>query len=116
MKTIRAISLMLIIMMALSTTAQEEQKTKEITIKSSVVCEMCKERIEHDMAFEKGVKEVTVNLKTKEIDITYRTDKTNPDKLRTAISKIGYDADDVEAEAKAYAKLPRCCKKDVAPH
>jgi len=116
MKTIKAISLMLIIMLALSATAQEEQKTKEITIKSSVVCKMCKERIEHDMAFEKGVKEVTVNLKEKEIDITYRTDKTNPDKLRTAISKIGYDADDVEAEAKAYAKLPRCCKKDVAPH
>lgn len=107
---------MLIIMLALSATAQEEQKTKKISIKSSVVCKMCKERIEHDMAFEKGVKEVTVNLKEKEIDITYRTDKTNPDKLRTAISKIGYDADDVEAEAEAYDKLPRCCKKDVAPH
>ena len=116
MKTFRAISLMLIIMLAFSATAQEEQKTKEITIKSSVVCDMCKDRIENDMAFEKGVKAATVNLKTKEIDITYRTDKTNPDKLRTAISKIGYDADDVEAESKAYAKLPRCCKKDVAPH
>ena len=116
MKTLKIISIITIILVSLPGIAQEEQKTKKITIKSSVVCDMCKERVEHDMAFEKGVKSVTVNLKTKEIDITYRTDKTDPDKLREAISKIGYDADDVEAEPKAYAKLPRCCKKDVAPH
>ncbi len=116
MKTLKFISIIAIILVSIPGMAQEETKTKEITIKSSVVCKMCKERVEHDMAFEKGVKEVTVNLETKEIDITYRPDKTTPDKLRLAVSKIGYDADDVEADQKAYDKLPRCCKKDVAPH
>jgi cation transport ATPase len=97
--------------------AQDKKKeTKEITIKSSVVCDMCKERVENDMAFEKGVKAVSVNLKTKEVTVTYRADKTDPDKLRKAVSKIGYDADDVEADPKAYAKLPACCKKDAPPH
>lgn len=116
MKTIKIITLIAIVMFSVAGMAQEQDNTEKITIKTSVVCKMCKDRVEHDMAYEKGVKEVTVDLETKEVTISYRTDKTNPDKLREAISKIGYDADDVEADEKAYEKLPKCCKKDAAPH
>jgi copper chaperone CopZ len=93
-----------------------EPKEKKIEIQTSAVCGMCKERIESNMAYEKGVKSVELDKKTKIVTITYRTDKTNPEKLRKAISELGYDADDVEANTKAYAKLPACCKKDVEPH
>ncbi len=97
--------------------AQEaEPKEKEIKIQTTAICGMCEERIESNMAFEKGVKSVELDDKTKIVTITYKTDKTDPKKLREAISKLGYDADDVEADPKAYAKLPACCKKDVAPH
>ena len=116
MKIVKFIIIIAMVIGSVPGMAQEEKKTKEITIKSSVVCKMCKERIEHDMAFEKGVKSVNVRLKEKEIDIVYRPDKTTPEKLRIAVTKIGYDADDLEADPKAYEKLPRCCKKDVAPH
>jgi cation transport ATPase len=117
MKTIRILSIIAVVLISLPGMAQDKKKeTKEITIKSSVVCDMCKERVENDMAFEKGVKAVSVNLKTEEVTVTYRADKTDPDKLRKAVSKIGYDADDVEADPKAYAKLPACCKKDAPPH
>jgi copper chaperone CopZ len=101
------------------TTAQDQEKTKkteEIVIHTSAVCGMCKERIEHDLAFEKGVKGVELDNETKDVTVQYNPKKTDADKIRIAISKIGYDADDVEAEPKAYAKLPACCKKDVAPH
>lgn len=93
-----------------------EPKEKEIKIQTSAICGMCEERIETNMAFEKGVKSVELDDKTKIVTITYKTAKTDPDKLRKAISKLGYDADDVEADPKAYAKLPACCKKGVAPH
>jgi copper chaperone CopZ len=94
----------------------EEPTEKEIKIQTSAVCSMCEERIEGNMAFEKGVKSVSLDDETKIVTITYKTAKTDPDKLRKAISKLGYDADDVEADPEAYAKLPACCKKDVAPH
>ncbi|RLD35990.1 MAG: MerP protein [Bacteroidetes bacterium] len=93
-----------------------EPKTKEIKIQTSAICGMCEERIESNMAFEKGVTSVELDDKTKIVTITYRTAKTDPKKLREAISKLGYDADDVEADPKAYAKLPACCQKGVAPH
>lgn len=95
---------------------EKEKKTKTIEIKSTVVCGMCEERIIKDMAFEKGVKDVKVDLETKIITITYKTEKTDEKTLKKAITKIGYDADEMPADEKAYEKLPACCKRDVDPH
>ena len=96
--------------------AEKKKEIKEIQIMTTAVCGMCEDRLEHNMKFEKGVTAVDLDLPSKIITINYRTDKTNPDKLRKAISEIGYDADDVPANQKAYEKLPACCKKDVEPH
>lgn len=112
------IALFAIILISQSSVMAEKKKkeVKEINIQTSAVCGMCEERLEHNMKFEKGVIFVDLDPETKKLQIKYRADKTNPDKLRKAISKIGYDADDVLADQKAYDKLPACCKKDVAPH
>jgi mercuric ion binding protein len=96
--------------------AQASKNPGELKIKSSVVCGQCKDRVESGMVYEKGVKEVTVDLKTKEVTVKYNPSKTTPDELRAALSKLGYDADDVKADKKAYDKLPACCKKDAAAH
>jgi len=119
MKTMIRFIMLMVFAIGLNTgmqAQQEEPKEKEVKIQTSAICGMCKERIEGNMAFEKGVKSVSLDDETKIVTITYKTDKTDPDKLRKAISKLGYDADDVDADPKAYAKLPACCKKDVAPH
>ena len=119
MKTMIKIILVLAMIPAWSgnTWAQQtEPKEKEIKIQTSAVCGMCKERIETNMAFEKGVKSVELDEETKEVTITYKTAKTDPDKLRKAISKLGYDADEEAADPEAYEKLPECCKKDAEPH
>ncbi|MBW6459899.1 MAG: heavy-metal-associated domain-containing protein [Bacteroidales bacterium] len=85
-------------------------------IKTSAVCGMCKERIEGNIAYEKGVKKVDLDDETKIVTIGYNPRRTDPDKLRKAISKLGYDADDVEADQAAHDKLPKCCQKGNEPH
>ncbi len=119
MRTIIKLSFLIFLYFGLAENVQAQEvalKEKEINIQTSAVCGMCEERIETNMAYEKGVKSVELNDETKIVTITYKSAKTNPKKLRKAISKLGYDADDVEADPKAYAKLPPCCKKDAAPH
>lgn len=96
--------------------AQEKSKTETIAIKSSVVCGMCEERVKKELAFEKGVTDIQVNLKEKLITVEYKPNRTDVEKIKKAITKIGYDADDLPADAKAYEKLPSCCKRDVEPH
>ena len=109
MKTIKNITGILVMFVLFSFTGKE---TKVIDIKTSTVCEMCKERIERDLVFEAGVKSVKVDLTTKTVSVKYRTDKTDPDKIRKALSNLGYWADDVPANEEAWKKLPACCKDE----
>ncbi|HOI00222.1 MAG TPA: heavy-metal-associated domain-containing protein [Bacteroidales bacterium] len=96
--------------------AQKAPKQAEIIIQTSAQCGMCKDRIEHELAFTKGVKYANLDLETKKVTVRYATSKTNPEALRLVISKIGYDADEVAADPVAYEKLPACCKKGGHDH
>ena len=91
---------------------KKADKYSEIKIKTSAQCDMCKETIEKALAFEKGVKNSDLNVDTKVCTVKYDATKTTTDKIKIAISKAGYDADDVKADPKAYNKLSPCCKKD----
>jgi periplasmic mercuric ion binding protein len=92
------------------------EKNVEIKIKTSAVCGMCKDRIEQGLAFEKGIKDVSLNVETKIATVKYNPGKIAPDEIRKMISKLGYDADSVAADKTAYEKLPKCCKKDAPKH
>ncbi len=107
-------SMLLFVLMLFSAPAfSQDKKEATIKIKTSAVCEQCKDRIEKSLAFEKGVKKAMLDVDTKIVTITYNPSKTTPDDLRKTISKLGYDADNVAKDKAAYAKLPSCCKKDT---
>ena len=119
MKTkITTLFIVFLLMAGVSSFAQSEKESKyeTVTIKTSAVCQQCKDRLEHDMAFEKGVKSVVLDLETKELTVTFKRGKNSKENLKKAVTKIGYDADELIAEQKAYDNLPECCKKDAAPH
>jgi len=99
-------------------TNPEEQSSKydTVQIQTSAVCGMCKDRIEHDMSFEKGVKSVELDSETKVLTVVYKKGKTTVKDLKVALTKIGYDADEMVADQKAHDRLPACCQKDVEPH
>jgi periplasmic mercuric ion binding protein len=99
-----------IILISNATTAQNP-KTVDLEIKTSAQCSMCKETIEKAMAFEKGVVKYELVVETKTLKVTYKPAKTNPETIRKAVSAVGYDADEVVADPKAYANLADCCKK-----
>ncbi len=106
----------LTILAVLAATIHLFAQSDTIKIKTSAVCEMCKTKIEHDLNFEKGIKSAILDVESKEVTIVYNTKKTTPDKLRKAITLIGYDADQMPADEKAYNKLHDCCKKDGHSH
>jgi mercuric ion binding protein len=101
---------LILLILATAITSLVNAQTDTLVVKTSVICEECKERIEHDLSFEKGVKSNIVNLDTKEVTVVYNSAKTDPQKIRLAITKIGYDADTLKADEKAFNKLPLCCR------
>lgn len=91
---------------------QAKKGLQTVTISTPTVqCEMCKDRIEKYMTREEGVSKVNVDYKKKQTKVTFYSERTNIENVKTAIANAGYDADDVTANEEAYEKLPKCCKK-----
>lgn len=75
------------------------------------VCESCAGKMETDLYYVKGVKLVEYNENDMTITVKYKAKKTTPEKIRVAISKLGFTADDIPADSSAYENLDSCCKK-----
>ncbi|GAB3574915.1 hypothetical protein GCM10027578_38250 [Spirosoma luteolum] len=94
--------------------APRDDRDKEVKLKTSAICGMCKARIERNLSFEKGVKEADLDVKSKVVTIKYNPAKTDVARLKANISKTGYDVEEVAADPVGYNKLPSCCKKESA--
>ena len=97
--------------------AQKQKTVETAVIKTAIycdhckVCETCGPKFEKTLLKEKGVQMVTLDEIAMTIKVVYNTKKTSLDAIRQAISKLGYDADNVKADAVAYEGLDGCCKK-----
>lgn len=91
MKTIRLISLMLLVCaMSVPAQAQSKKKKEEVTFLVSMSCENCQKKIEKNIAYEKGVDDLTIDLENKTVTIQYNPKKTAPDKLKKALESLGF--------------------------
>lgn len=111
---------MLIFSMAIALVSfgvQAQNKNEQtVKIKTSAVCGMCKKTIEKAMAYEKGVKESSLDVKSKVLTVVFDSKKTDAAKIKKAVTETGYDADELPAQEKAYKKLNDCCKKEAGEH
>lgn len=93
------------------------QKQETLIVKTKVycshckVCETCGQKFETDLYYVKGIKEVEYNENDTTITIVYKPKKTNPDKIRKEIAKLGFDADNIPADPAGVAQLDACCRK-----
>lgn len=94
-----------------------QAQTSEVTIKLGAYCDhfdQCETgqvRLEKELAFSKGVKDIKTDSKAMTVTVKYNSRKTSEQKIREVIAKAGYDADDVKADPKGVAKLDECCRK-----
>ena len=96
--------------------AQQVKSKETIVIKTSTECNMCKDRVEKEMAYTKGIISSSLNVEKAELTVIYKSNKTTPEKIRKTISDLGYDADDIKASKIAHDKLPHCCQKGGMSH
>lgn len=106
----------LVLGVVFSTVANKPSKEKEVKIKTSAVCDDCKERIEKNLTLSKGITEAVLNLDDKVVTVKYNPNKTNEAAIRKIITDIGYDADNLQCSQSAHDKLPSCCQKGNESH
>lgn len=100
-------------LIGLAGAAQVKPVVTQIIKIPQALCTSCKDRIESHVKRYDGILEIVVNYRKGEAKLKFLTDRTDIEQIKTAISNIGYDADDVLANSDAYKRLPITCKKNT---
>lgn len=90
---IRIIALVALVLSGLSLKAQNKQDTKTVTYECSMTCKSCEEKIMKNIAYEKGVRDLTVSYEQKKATVTFKTSKNTDDGIKKAIEKLGYEVE-----------------------
>ncbi len=110
----KKLMMMLFVLASVRSTAQDKNKLAMLDIRTSAICEMCQKTIEGGLIYEKGVQKVDLDLETNTIHVAYNPKKIDPQKIRVAVTKLGYAADKMPADPKAFKELSSCCQKHDA--
>ena len=99
--------------MMLTTTAAlaKDIKTVVLTTNPEMHCENCEKKIKSNLRFEKGVKVIETDLRTKTVTIKYDADKTTVDNIIKGFKKIKYEAKEVKNTPKKGENTPVSDKK-----
>lgn len=82
-----------IVLLAVSTAfAGTKKDIKTVTFDTFLHCKECVKKVQENIAFEKGVKDLEVSLEKQKITIDYDARKTSVETLKKSIEKLGYKA------------------------
>ncbi len=92
MKTVNFIlTLVIVLVTGAGVYAEKKEakpKTKTVVYTATLHCESCKARVEKNIPYEKGVKDLKVDLKAQTITVTFREDKNTRENIQKAIEKL----------------------------
>jgi len=103
MKVVQIILAVMFLMGIQTVSAQDKKgnnKEEQVVFSVSMDCHNCEQQIKKNIPFEKGVKDLTTNLDKKLVTIKYQTDKTDKDKLKKSIEKLGFTCEEVKEKVK----------------
>ena len=84
--------IVLISLMPMVATFAAKQDKQVVVLSCDLHCQGCCDKIMKNIAFEKGVKDIVCDLKTKTVTVTYDASKTDIPTLLKAFEKIGKPA------------------------
>lgn len=110
----KAIKMVLILAVALTTALSvnaQKKGEKTVVFNANLHCESCKAKVEKNIPFEKGVKNMKVDMKAQTITVTFREDKNTTENLKKAIEKLSVEVKGVDGNCCAKDKKEgTCCK------
>jgi len=96
----RILTILAVVMISLTAFAKGEKQV--VVFDVDLHCQGCINKIEKNIAFEKGVKDLVCDLNTRQVTVTFDPTKTSVEQLQAAFNAIKKPAT-VNAEATAAA-------------
>ena len=102
MKKILMICLMAVLGFGISDAMAQKKNTalKTTVFVTDVDCENCAKKVDNSIPYQKGVKEVKVDVSTQTVTVTYDVAKTNDEALLKAFKKVKVNAEVKEVASK----------------
>ena len=69
---------------------QELKKVETVVFNVGMDCQGCVKKIEKNMPFEKGVKDLKIDFKNQKVTLVYKTKATTKEALKKAIEKMKF--------------------------
>lgn len=88
MKVVRLVLIMVVVLSAAMSVNAQKKNEKTVIFNANLHCESCKAKVEKNIPYEKGVKDLKVDMKTQTITVTFREDKNTTEKLAESHREI----------------------------
>ena len=83
---------------SLSAGPKKKAEIKEVTFSVHLHCQNCVNKVQENIAFEKGVKGLEIKFEDQTVSIKYDAAKTNEETLKNAIIKLGVEVEGLSHE------------------
>ncbi|MEO7800802.1 MAG: heavy-metal-associated domain-containing protein [Ginsengibacter sp.] len=108
MKTI-LLSLFTAFLLTTNADAQVKAVQKAVIQTPNLQCQACKDRVERRLFKEPGISVIKADFHKHTVAVTFVSERTNIENIKTSLANLGYDADDITADD-AYKTLPKTCQ------
>lgn len=111
MKTLRIVLMLALILTTTLAVSAQKKGEKTVVYNATLHCESCKAKVEKNLPYEKGVKDMKIDMKAQTITVTFRDDKNTTEGIQKAIEKLSIPVAGV-ATAGAEKCTKDCTKTD----
>ena len=89
----------------------KKKKNDTVCFLVDLHCHNCVSKVEKNISWEKGVKDLSVNLEEKTVTIEYDTKKSSVEALKASLEKLGFTCQ-VKVDENAGEKVSKSDKKN----
>ena len=94
MKAVRIVLVAVAFLLATNLVFSQERSVNnseaQVNFFVNMHCQACEQKVKKNIPYERGVRNLTTDLENQLVSITYRTNRTDKDKLKKAIEKLGF--------------------------
>lgn len=114
MKTVKLILMIVVMLSTVCMVNAQKKGLKTVVFKADVHCGNCKAKLEKNIPYEKGVKDMKVDMDKQTVTITFREDKNSVENLQKAIEKldVAVKSASLGTEGQACPKKGECCGQE----
>lgn len=99
MKMVKFILIASLVLLTALTVNAEKKGEKTVVYNVNLHCVSCKEKVEKNIPYEKGVKELKVDMETQTVAVTFKEDKNTTEGIQKAIENLKLEVKGVQGQS-----------------